>query len=343
MVTLKDIAEKSGFSITTVSRALAGYSDVSERTREHILAIALAEGYQPNMLARQLRVRRTDTIGLIIPTSDERFTDDFFNALVMSIGYAATQHGLDLLLSAKSPEDELEAYQRIVGGNRVDGVVLARVRAQDPRIAYLKKVKHPFVVFGRSSPAEDSVFPYVDVDSRVGVRLMVEHLARLGHQRLALLLPPPDLAMTLERRAGFEDGLKATHLTLHPQWVRYGDLSITSGAQLAHDLLTQHSQITAIIACNDLMAIGAMQAAQMLGREVGRDLAITGYDNIPAAAYTYPPLTTIAPPMMEIGQHLLALLIQAMHHAPVEPQRVLIQPEIVVRQSCGAFQHIERR
>lgn len=336
VATLKDIAEKSGFSVTTVSRALAGYSDVNPHTRQLIEAIAQAEGYQPNMLARQLRARRTDTIGLILPASSSRFTDDFFNALVMSIGHAATQHQLDLLISAKPPGQELEAYQRMVGGNRVDGVIVARVRQHDPRIAYLKTTRHPFVVFGRAAPPEPSDFAYVDVDSRAGIAAVVQHLARLGHRRMGLLLPPPTLSMTSERLAGFEAGLAAAGLIFNSQWVAYGDLTLESGEAMTAALLAQHPTLSAIVTSSDLMALGAMRAAQVAGRQVGGDLAVTGYDNIAAAAYAHPALTTVAPPMEEIGQRLIALLMNMMQQeTPVERQ-VLLSPTLIVRQSCGA-------
>jgi len=335
VTTLKDIAEKSGFSVTTVSRALAGYSDVSPRTRQLIEAIARAEGYQPNMLARQLRARRTDTIGLILPASHDRFTDDFFNALVMSIGHAATQYQLDLLISAKPPEQELDAYRRIVGGNRVDGVIVARIRQHDPRIAYLKMAEHPFVVFGRAAPPEISDFPYVDVDSRAGLQMMVQHLARLGHQHIALLLPPPTLAMTLERLAGFEAGLAAAGLNFNPQWIAHGDLTIESGERLTVELLARHPSLSAIVASNDLMALGALRAAHAAGRHVGVDLAVTGYDNIAAAAYAHPTLTTVAPPLQEIGQRLVALLMSILHHEAPEERQVLLPPTLIIRESCG--------
>lgn len=336
MPTLKDIAEKSGFSVTTVSRALAGYSDVNPRTRQLIEAIAQAEGYQPNMLARQLRARRTDTIGLILPASSGRFTNDFFNALVMSIGHAATQHQLDLLVSAQPPERELEAYRRMVGGNRVDGVIVARVRQHDPRIAYLQTVGHPFVVFGRAAPPEPSNFAYVDVDSRAGIAAVVQHLARLGHQRMASLLPPPTLSMTSERLAGFEAGLVAAGLPFNPQWVAYGDLTVESGEALTAGLLAQHPTLSAIVASNDLMALGAMRAAQATGRRVGVDLAVTGYDNVAAAAYAHPALTTVAPPIEEIGQRLMALLMSIMQQETPAERQVLLAPTLIVRQSCGA-------
>jgi DNA-binding LacI/PurR family transcriptional regulator len=341
MVTLKVLAEKSGYSITTVSRALAGYNDVSESTRQHIESIALALGYQPNMVARQLRARRTDTVGMIVPVADNRFADDFFSELVMSVGHAASQHGYDLLVSAKTSADEMAAYRRIVGGNRVDGVIIARVQRADPRIAYLQTAGQPFVVMGRAAPDEPTEFPYVDVDSGAGIRQIVGHLVGLGHRSIGLLLPPPQATISAYRHEGFLAGLADAGIPASSAFIRHSDLSRQGGEQAAHDLLAAHPHLSAIVACNDLMALGAMDAARALGRHAGRDIAITGFDDIPAAEYTQPGLTTVRQPIAEIGQHLLEMLIQVIHHnAPPNPH-VLLPPEIVVRASCGSRQ--ERR
>jgi LacI family transcriptional regulator len=338
MVKLKDLAEKSGFSITTVSRALAGYKDVNEHTRQHIIEIALEMGYQPNMVARQLRARKTHTVGIITPSASGRFADDFFSELLMSVGHAAAQHGYDLLVTAKTTADEMDAYRRIVGGNRVDGMVIARTRRRDARIAYLRAAQHPFVVSGRAAPDEDSDFPYIDVDSQLGIRMIVNHLTNLGHQHIALLLPPEKVAFTPYRLAGYREGLEDAGLPFREEYVLHSDLSRNGGQQSAHHLLENYPQISAIVACNDPMAIGAMNAVQTRQMRVGHDVAVTGFDDIAAADYTHPRLTTVRQPISEIGQRLLEMLIQIIHQVPVEEPQVLLSPELVVRESCGAGQ-----
>src|SRR5215211_4890244 len=176
-VKLRDIAREAGFSITTVSRALAGYDDVNENTRRRIAEVAAALGYQPNLLARQLRMQRTQTLGLIIPSADNSISNEFFSQLLLGIGDAASHAGYDLLVSAHVPgEPEMAAYRRIIGGNRVDGMILARTRQNDERIAYLQSLDHPFVVNGRSAPGERSDFPFIDVDSQTGIASAVAHL-----------------------------------------------------------------------------------------------------------------------------------------------------------------------
>jgi LacI family transcriptional regulator len=339
MTKLKDIARASGFSITTVSRALAGYDDVSEETRRRITDIALDMSYQPNVIARQLRSQKTDTLGIIIAADSTRFSDDFFSELLMGVGYSAASYGYDLLVSAQTSTDEMSAYRRIIGGNRVDGVIVARTRRNDPRIAYLKAKQHPFVVSGRGAPDELSDFPYIDADSQAGLRLIVNHLTALGHQHIGLILPPTEMAFTTYRLMGYQQGLSDAAVPFRESYAVHGDLRRSGGEQAAHELLKAHPQLTAIVACNDAMALGAMQAVKALGLRVGSDIAVTGFDNIPTAEYADPPLTTVSQPIQEIGQHLVEMLIQIIHQRPLSEPHVLLSPKLIVRDSCGAKVH----
>lgn len=335
-IKLKDIAEQTGYSITTVSRALGGYHDVNEMTRERILSHAKMMGYQPNQVALQLRNQQTKTIGMIIPATDEGFSDAFFSELMMGAGHAASHNGYDFLLSAQiSEEDEMKAYHRIVGGNRVDGVIVARTRQDDPRIAYLKKQNFPFVVSGRNSPNHLSDFPYIDVDSHQGIYNLVTYLVELGHQNIALLLPPQDLAYTPYRLSGYSDAIRDAEYPINPNYVLYGDLKREGGFVKAKYLLLKYPEITAIVACNDLMALGAIQAAQELGRNVGKDISITGFDDIPAAQFSHPPLTTVNQPIYEIGQQLVEMLLRIIHTGQTEGESIILKPKLVLRESSG--------
>lgn len=339
MVKLKDIAKKSGFSITTVSRALAGYDDVNVETRDHIREIAYGMGYQPNSIARQLRSQKTDTIGLIIPAGGESFSDNFFSELLMGAGQAAAERGYDLLVGAQTSDDPVDAYRRIVGGNRVDGVLLARTVRNDPRIAYLKSLKAPFVVAGRTAPDETSDFPYIDVDSQIGIRWAINHLTGLGHRQIAFLMPPENIAFTAYRLAGYQEGLADAGIAFRPELALYGDLRREGGRKLAHQLLDEFPEITAIASSNDLMALGAMLAIQERGLVVGQDIAVTGFDGIAAAEYSQPGLTTLRQPTRETGQHLVEMLISIIRNNPLPDLQTLLSPVLQVRESCGAKYH----
>ncbi|MBN1562624.1 MAG: LacI family DNA-binding transcriptional regulator [Anaerolineae bacterium] len=331
-ITLKTIAEESGFSITTVSRALAGYDDVNEETRRHIIAIAERLGYQPNLSARQLRSQQSHTIGMVIPLTPY-FSDPFFMELLSGVGRQAAEHNYDLRLSAQVPgQDELNAYHRMVAGRQVDGVVLARVHHQDPRIAYLQQAQHPFVVFGRSD-AED--YPYIDVDSGSGIRLLVEHFADYGHQRIALILSPRDLMFTTLRLRGYREAFESLNLPYREGYIQEGDLSQRGGLEAAERLLQLADPPTAIIACNDLMALGAMTTIQRRGLRPGQDIAVAGFDDIPAALDAEPQLTTIHQPIYQIGRQLTDMLVNLMQGNTPDKPHILLQPELIIRASSG--------
>lgn len=335
-VTLKDIAQKSGYSVTTVSRALAGYSDVNKRTRQQITEIANALGYQPNLLARQLRSQRTHTLGIIIPAHDYTFSTGFYSQLMLGIGDAASTEHYDLLISAQAAgDDEMAAYRRMVAGNRVDGMILARTRQNDARIQYLKEQGHPFVVSGRGAPDESSDFPYIDVDSQAGIRSLVNHFVELGHRDIGLILPSPDIAFTGFRHEGYRQGLADAGIPYRAEYVVNGDLWWSGGYQGTQLLLDNHPELTAIVACNDLMALGAMSAIQGRGLQVGRDIAVAGFDDIPAAEYAYPSLTTVHQPIYEIGQRLVKILIGIIVGTPPPETRVLLPTKVIVRASSG--------
>ncbi|MCB9437355.1 MAG: LacI family DNA-binding transcriptional regulator [Anaerolineales bacterium] len=330
--TLKDIAQLSGFSITTISRALGGYSDVSPKTRQRIIEIANQIGYEPNLVARQLRQQQTHTIGFIIP--EDTFSDGFFSQLLMGIGHAAAQYHNDVLISTQLPDnEELAAYRRIAGGNRVDGMVVARTRQNDPRITYLESIGLPYVVSGRLAPDEVSDFPYIDVDSQDGVRKAVIHLTERGHRHIALILPPQEMAYTAYRLLGYCLGLDDANIPYRDEYVVTGNLEHSGGYEQTHYLLANFPAITAIVACNDHMALGTMEAIRERGLTVGKDIAVIGFDDIVSAGIATPPLTTIRQPIFEIGERLIQMLIQIIQNQPPKEQQVLLPTTLVIRQT----------
>jgi LacI family transcriptional regulator len=334
-VTLKDIAEKVGYSITTVSRALAGYDDVAEATRQLILKTATEMGYHPNATARRLQKQRTDTIGFVIPTFGPRFSDPFFSELLTGIGNEAAQQEFDLLVSTRAPgTQELQAYQHMVSGRRADGLLVVRTRRQDPRISYLLEQGFPFVAFGRSDLDID--FPYVDVDGQAGVCDLTQHLIARGHRQIGYITAPLDFMFAQHRLQGYKEALADNNLPFDESMVVVGELTEESGYQAGRRLLLRDEKPSAIIACNDLMALGTISAAQGLNLVVGRDIAVAGFDDIPLAAHAHPPLTTVRQPIYEIGRRICRMLIQQLRGEVVEEEALLLEPELVVRSSCGA-------
>ncbi|NOZ71223.1 MAG: LacI family transcriptional regulator [Chloroflexi bacterium] len=333
-VTIKDIARETGKSITTVSRALNDYDDVSPETKSLVRRVAAEMGYTPNLWAQRLQKQRTETVGLILPTMGPRLGDPFFGQLIAGVGDKAGEYGYDLLVSTLPPgENEVEIYKKKVQSRQLDGVIVVRTRRHDARIEYLRAADIPFVVFGRTEGELD--YPYVDEDGAAGMRAIVEHLIRAGHRRIACIAPPEELMFAKYRMQGVHEALAQHGLELDPTLLRRGDLTQRGGFVEAQALLALPQPPTAIVACNDLMAFGAISAAQQQGLVVGQDIAITGFDDTPWAEHSHPPLTTVHQPIYEIGNMLCDMLIRITQGQTLEQRQIVLKPRLVIRQSCG--------
>jgi len=332
--TIKDIARKVGKSITTVSRALNDYDDISDETKQLVRQAAQEMGYIPNATAQRLQKRTTDTIGLILPTFGPRFSDPFFSEFLTGVGNQASEMGFDMLVATRAPgNQEMQSYRSDVATNRVDGLIIVRTRCDDPRIAFLKQAGFPFAAFGRVSG--DSNFPYVDEDGSFGLTLIIEHLIELGHRRIALITAPEDLTFTHHRLEGAHSTIQKYGLEIGPEYLLVGDLTQRGGYECAQNLLNLAQPPTAIAAFNDLMAFGAMSAAQERGLSVGKQISITGFDNIPMAEHAHPTLTTVQQPIYQIGRRVCELLIRTIRNEPLDETQVILKPTLIVRRSTG--------
>jgi LacI family transcriptional regulator len=333
-VTLKDIARRVGVSVTTVSRALGGYDDVAEETKRRILQAAREMGYRPHIIAQSLQRRRTNTVGLIIPTAGPRFSDPYFTKILIGIGNEAAEHKFDLLVSTRAPgAQEKEAYEQMVGSRRVDGLLVVRTRCQDERITYLMESGFPFVAFGRSDLDLD--FPYVDVDGTKGLDEATQYLVDLGHRRIAYVSAPLNLMFAYYRLAGYKRALERNGLPMQEEWIAIGRLTQEDGYREGSKLLDLEPAPTAIITANDLMALGVISAAQERGMTVGRDLAVIGFDNISLAEHSHPPLTTVHQPIYDIGRMICLMLIQLIRNENPVQRQVMLEPTLVIRESSG--------
>ncbi len=331
-ITQQDIANKLGISVATVSRALGGYSDIAKSTQEHVKKTAQEMGYRPNVIARRLQKQQTDTIGFIIPTHGPRFSDPYFTELLTGIGNEAAEQDYDLLVSTRAAgSGEMKIYQRMVSEQRVDGLLIVRTRQDDQRIRYLIKENFPFVAFGRSDT--NANYPYLDVDSQSGIYQITQHLIDLGHKKLAYISAPKQLQFAHHRLTGYKQALLANNIPVDTDLIFCGELTESSGYKLGLKILTKYNDVTAIIASNDLMALGTMKATRELGYEIGEDIAITGFDDVPLATHAHPPLTTVRQPIYEIGRQICRMLLQTVNNTPLENDQVLLKPELIIRES----------
>lgn len=331
-VTIKDVAHRLDISVTTVSRAIAGYSDVAENTRQLVLKTANEMGYVPRHAARNLRLQRTNTIGFIFPTLGGRFTDPFFSEFLAGIGDEASEQDYDLLVTVASQgEPEEHTYQRWARSRRVDGFILVRMRVKDWRSHYLSAEGIPFVSFGPHQLANGQ--PWIGVDGQEGVLKLMKHLIGLGHRIIAYIGAPRNLYFTGDRLAGYQAGLDEAGIPFIPELIAEADLTRQGGYHAAQPLFSMPEPPTAIIGVNDLTALGALRAAQERGIKVGVDLAIAGFDGTEAGEHAHPSLTTIAQPVYAIGRQVSQLLVKVLNGEKVEPSGFIIQPELIVRAS----------
>jgi LacI family transcriptional regulator len=332
-VTIRDVARRLNLSITTVSRALDGYDDVAEETRQLVIRTAHEMGYVPNQAARQLRRRRSDTIGYILPAETPRFSDPFFAEFIAGLGDEASTCGFDLLVSTAPPGSpaERQAYESWTHGRKVDGIVLNHMHLRDWRVQYLAQVQFPFVTLERSlDPCE---YPSVEVNGRHWFKILVDHLVSLGHQRIAYIGASPDLKIQADRFAGYGDGLQAHALTFDAGLVTEGDLTTEGGYRVAAQLFAIPRPPTAIACVDDMTAIGVLHAAREQGRVVGKDLAVAGFDGIEGFEHTQPPLTTINQPVYQIARRLVQMLALQIAGKPLPEKCVQIEPVLEIRQS----------
>ena len=341
-VTLKDIATRLGKSITTVSRALNGYEDVSLATRELVQQTAEEMGYHPNTFAQRLQKQHTDLLGVILPVLGSRSTDMFLSEFLSGVGTGAREFGYDLLVALHYPgQEEMNSYRNMVQSQLVDGFVLTRTRLKDPRIQYLKKEGIPFVTYGRTSGTIN--FPYIDIDGEDALRQITEYLIMLGHRKIACIASSKFYNFTESRLTGYIKTMEKYNLPVPEEYITYGGLLQESGYHHGGQLLDLENRPTAIIAFNDMMAYGCLLAAQERELNVPEDLSVTGFDDLALSATSSPPLTTMVQPVFDIGEKLGAMLIDVIHKQNRFPRNQVMKSTLVVRNSCASPKNVNQQ
>lgn len=331
-VTIRDVAAAAGVSYQTVSRVLNDRPDVAEDTRQRVHQVILELGYRPSAIARSLISNHTYTLGLI--TSD--FSDYFFTQVIVGAEAEARRHDYFFMLCSteRNLDDEPEFF-RLLTERNVDGILFARPSTeQDSRhILSLLQQGMPLVTTAYHMPGIP--LTVVDVDNVDGGFRATRCLIDGGHQHIATITGPPDWKSVNDRLHGYQLALQQAGLPFTDLLLDAGDWSYESGYRAMQRLLERAPQLTAVFAHNDQMAIGAIRALLEAGRRIPEDVAVVGYDDIPAAAYSYPPLTTIRQPMRKVGKVATQLLIEAIRNPNTEKKEVLLKPELIRRESCG--------
>ncbi len=340
--TLAQLARAAGVNKSTASRALRGDRAIGAETRERIRHLAEELHYEPNASARRLFRARTDVLAFTSPslTRGNDGADPFLVELLSAITQEAAVHQQDVLLCSSEPgPEELDTYRRVVGGRHADGIILMDIRPRDPRLEYLRDKGYPHVLFGRAALDMDEArhypYPWVEVDNRAGARAGTQHVIALGHTRIGFLGADKAYICELDRLSGYCDALAAAGIAFDASLCTDGGLTQEDGYRLTRQLLEHPQPPTAIFGVSDVLAVGAMRAAQDAGHTVGRTFPIVGFDGLGLATFVSPSLTTLRQPIAYVGRKLVQLLIAMLHGAPEPESHLLLQPELIIRDSTG--------
>lgn len=334
MATIKDVARVAGVSTSTVSHVLNQTRYVSDEIQQRVQQAVKQLNYAPSAVARSLKVNTTRTFGMLVTVS----SNPFFSELVRAVEHTCFQQGYHLILcNTEGDPQRLHNHLQLLLQRRVDGLLLMCTEAQ----------QQVFADFGGNLPVPTVVMDWgplhpqldrIQDNSLFGGYLAAKHLLELGHRHLGCFIGPQDKQPARERWQGFQQAMSEYQLPIRPEWILSGEFDCASGYQAMQQLLQLTERPTGLCIGNDMMAMGALSAAQEAGLRLPQELSIVGYDDIPFARYLSPSLTTIHQDTERLGQTAVALLLQRLqeHHSLEAGQIQQITPHLVVRGSTCA-------
>ncbi|WP_068311927.1 LacI family DNA-binding transcriptional regulator [Polycladidibacter hongkongensis] len=333
---LKELSAHLSLSQTTVSRALNGYKDVSEKTRERVIAAAEELGYRPNFSARRLATGKAKVIGIAFPSDHSLLVDPNFWEFLAGLSEKASQSDCDIMISATEGSVE-DAYKRFAMRGSVDLVVLSNVYLSEDRIGQLKQLGMPFVVHG-TAPSRYN-YAYLDIDNFNVFYEPAKLLLQFGHKRIAIINGERGRSFAVDRERGWRQALEEAELTAPEEYIHRGEMSEDVGYEAAKRLLALPNPPTAILCSHVFSAKGAYRACRRAGLQVGKDISIIAHDDVlpvNRAEELEPALTVTRSPLRAAGHEIAEIAMKALDGVPIEELQIVWQPEFVLRGSVGA-------
>jgi DNA-binding LacI/PurR family transcriptional regulator len=341
-VTLKMVAKHAGVSYQTVSKVVNNQGQISPALRLHIQQSIDELGYRPNAAAQALRTHASHLIGYSWSLERKDHSSFILDQFQHDVVEEAEDAGYHILLVPHRTDHDVDSrFRELVKARRVDGFILSSIEYNDPRIESVARLKVPLVSFGRSHT--NDLTACVDVDGRAGIAKVVHYLIDNGHRRIGLIAWPEHSRVGNDRLAGYLDAMTDSGLPVDPAWIVRGSGEIEYGYAATQQLLAipESSRPTAIVTMLDTIAMGAMQAVETCGLIIGRDIAVTGFDDMPAARHLKPGLTTLRQPIGEVAKAVLSLLLAQLNGEQSATQPLMLSPELVIRESSQGYGRVD--
>jgi len=335
---LKQLSERLGLSPTTVSRALNGYPEVNEATRNRVIEAAQAFNYSPNARAKGLATGRAQAIGHVIPISSKHeMVNPIFGDFIAGAGETYARAGYEMLISVVEDSRAHEAYRALKTKGSVDGVVVHGPRMQDARIPLLQDLGLPFAVHGRASGLP-SDYAWLDVNNRRAFLRATAFLLDLGHRRIGLINGLETMDFAYRRRAGYEAALAQRGISADPALVTSGEMTEILGNRAAHRMLDLPDPPSAFLVASMISALGVWRALQDRGLEMGRDVSVITHDDVLSYLSNgedVPIFTATRSSVREAGRRLAQMLLDQIANPDHPPQQILLEAELTVGRSTG--------
>ncbi|MFH9660766.1 LacI family DNA-binding transcriptional regulator [Streptomyces sp. NPDC017248] len=331
--TLNAVAALAGVGRGTVSRVINGSPKVSDRSRAAVEQAIAELGYVPNRAARSLATRRTDSVALVVPDAQSRlFSEPYFSEIILGVSAGLASAGMQLLLVLTGDETEHARLAGYLAAQRVDGVLLMAVHADDTLPDRLAELAVPTVLAGRRSDRER--LGHVRSDNRGGARLAVRHLLAGGRRCVATITGPMDMDVARARLDGYREALREAGVAVEEELIAAGDFTEQGGRAAMRELLARRPDLDAVFAASDVMASGAVLELRAAGRRIPGDVALVGFDDSIVARHIDPPLTSVRQPLADMGRTMASLLLEEIAQRGTGQRGVVLPTELVVRESA---------
>lgn len=328
---MKDVARLAGVSTSTVSHVINNNRFVSDSVRDRVMAAVETLNYAPSALARSLKINQTQTIGMLLTAS----SNPFYAEVVRGVERCCYEREYSLILcNTEGDYDRLNRSLETLLQKRVDGVLLMCTENQRPLAKTLLRYPSVPIIVMDWAPFE-GVSDIIKDNSLLGGDIATRHLIERGYRKIACIAGPQDKTTADNRLQGYRQAMRRAGLNIPNDYIVYGDFEFETGRQAMRKLLALDERPEAVFCCNDAMAVGVYHALYQAGLSVPQDMAVVGYDDIELARYMSPPLTTIHQPKDELGELAVDTLLYRLGHPEIEPNVLVLTPELVVRQSVA--------